>query len=139
LFQFNIDRNRDRINFSDGEYKPGAIASVNMIGEKVETVGAGPSPRFKHSASVFRNYLIIHGGRNDAQYNETLRTVALNDLHLLDIKTNTWNTVAIFTDEIPEQRWGHSMVASRHKLMIFGGMNLNQYCESSVFEIVIGK
>ena len=101
------------------------------------TTGKGPSPRFYHSACVFKNYFIVHGGRNDTQYNESLKTVALNDLHLLDIKTNTWNTVAIFTDEVPTERWGHSMVATNNKLMIFGGMNLNQYCESSVFEIII--
>ena len=65
--------------------------------------------------------------------------MALNDLHVLDIKTSTWMTVALFAEEIPESRWGHRLVASDKKLLLFGGMNLEHYCESAIFEIIFGK
>ena len=106
LFTFNLDRNRDRISVKDAEYKPSAVAVTDLEGDKVKTKGKPPSPRFKHSAELFKDYFIVHGGRNDLQYNESLKTVALNDLHLLDLKTMTWNTVAIYGLEMPESRWG---------------------------------
>ena len=40
-------------------------------------------------------------------YGEEMKSVALNDLHLLNVKTKVWVTVAIFSDFIPESRWGH--------------------------------
>ena len=66
-----------------------------------------------------------------------MNTVALNDLHLMDIQTNDWLTVAIFAEEMPDSRWGHSLCASDDKLLLLGGMNLNTYCESVVFDIQI--
>ena len=121
---FNLDVNRDRVSCKDGEYKPAAVAIVDLVGEKVQTKGKGPSARSKHSAEVFKNYFIVHGGRNDMQYNEGMKNVALNDLHLLDLSTMSWATVAIFSEDIPESRWGHRLVANNHKLLLFGGMNL---------------
>ena len=91
----------------------------------MQTHGKGPSERVKHAAAIFNQYFVVHGGRNDKLYCETLKTVALNDLHLMDMTTNTWTTVAIFCDEVPVSRWGHSLVASQHKLLLFGGMNLH--------------
>ena len=123
----------------DGEYKTSAVAKIDMIGKKVVTQGKKPSPRYKHSAEVFKHYFIVHGGRNDQQFCKTLKSVALNDLHLLDIRNNTWTTVAIFANEIPDSRWGHSLVGTKNKLMLFGGMNLQYYCESSVFELIVDE
>jgi hypothetical protein len=34
-------------------------------------------------------------------------------------------------------RWGHSMVASKDKLLILGGMNLNHICDSSIYEVIV--
>jgi hypothetical protein len=65
IFQFNTDLNREKINIRDGEYKTGSIVKIDMIGKKVVTYGKKPTPRYKHSAEVFKNYFIVHGGRND--------------------------------------------------------------------------
>jgi len=46
-------------------------------------------------------------------------------------------TVAIFGNEMPESRWGHSMVTIRDKLLIFGGMNLRCYAESVIWELEV--
>jgi len=55
----------------------------------------------------------------------------------MDMHTNDWMTVAIFAEELPDSRWGHTLSASNEKLLLLGGMNLNTYCESVVFDIVI--
>ena len=57
----------------------------------------------------------------------------MNDLHLLDLQTNEWVTVALFGEHLPQQRWGHSMVASNTKLLIFGGMDLTQFSETAIY------
>jgi hypothetical protein len=72
---------------------------------------------------MINQYYVIFGGKNDQIYSDSLKTVALNDLHLLDTTTNTWVTVALFGDSIPS-RWGHSMVVAANSLLIFRGMNL---------------
>ena len=55
----------------------------------------------------------------------------------MDIQTHDWMTICIFAEELPDSRWGHSLCASDEKLLLLGGMNLNTYCESVVFDIVI--
>ena len=110
---------------SGSEYKPAAVAAVDMVGKEVTTHGKSPSGRFLHSSALFGGYFVVHGGRNDTLYRESLKTVALNDLHLLCLKSKTWTTVAIFTDEFPESRWGHQLVSNNDRLMLFGGMNLH--------------
>jgi hypothetical protein len=73
--------------------------------------------------------------------------VALNDLHLLDLRSLQWVTLALFCQEgqIPLSRWGHRLVARENgcgqgagdSLFLFGGCNLKSYCEgSSIFEFV---
>ena len=64
-----------------------------------------------------------------------MQTVALNDLHLLNLKNRNWMTLAIFGEELPQQRWGHTLAASDKKLLIFGGMHLKNYYDSSVYEV----
>ena len=46
-------------------------------------------------------------------------------------------SLAIFGEELPQQRWGHTLVASSKKLLIFGGMHLKNYYDSSVYEVQI--
>ena len=68
-----------------------------------------------------------------------MKTVALNDINMLCLFSNTWVTVAIFGDSMITSRWGHSLVASKEKLLILGGMNLNHICDSAIYEINFGK
>lgn len=39
--------------------------------------------------------------------------------------------------DIPGSRWGHRLVSNEHKIMLFGGMNLSNYCESVFHDILI--
>jgi len=108
-----------------------------MTAKKVVGHGKGPLPRFKHTAEIFNNYFIVFGGRNDKMYCDEMKTVSLNDLHLLDLKSSTWVTVAMFGEILPQSRWGCSLVASTDKLLLFGGMNLEHICSSSIYEFHI--
>jgi hypothetical protein len=81
----------------------------------------------------------VFGGRNDKMYSESMRTVGLNDIHLLDLRTSNWVTVAMFGEILPQSRWGCSLVASSERLLLFGGMNLDKIHSSSIYEIDIGK
>ena len=103
--------------------------------EEVHPHGIGPMPRSQHSAAFFDQYLVIFGGRNDLTFKE-IQNVALNDLHLYHVITNTWTAIAMF-GEFPSSRWGAKLAASENKLLLFGGMNLNNYCESVLFDIKI--
>ena len=87
--------------------------------------------------TLFKNKLVLFGGRNDAIF-PSIRNVALNDLHIYDIQANRWLPVVIYGD-MPSSRWGHKLVANQDKIMLFGGMNLNSYCESVLWDFHIGK
>ena len=78
---------------------------------------------------------MIFGGRNDQTFKE-VQNVALNDLHLYHVLTNTWTAIAIY-GELASSRWGARLAASDNKLILFGGMNLNNYCESVLYDIKI--
>ena len=39
--------------------------------------------------------------------------------------------------DLPSSRWGAKLAATENKLMLFGGMNLNNYCESIIYDIKI--
>ena len=64
----------------------------------------------QHSATIFRNQLVISGGRSDFMYS-FIHNVALNDMHIYDIGTNTWAAIALYGD-IPNSRWGHTLCAN---------------------------
>ncbi|CAG10604.1 unnamed protein product [Tetraodon nigroviridis] len=63
--------------------------------------GDKPLPRFGHSATLMSDKLIIFGGRTTATY--------LNDLHVLDLDTNTWSSVPC-PPLCSRPRAGHSVV-----------------------------
>jgi hypothetical protein len=73
----------------------------------LEPAGKPPMPRYQHAAVITGRYLIITGGRNDAQF-YTIKNIALNDVCLYDIEANKWDTLALH-GFYPSSRWGHSM------------------------------
>jgi len=76
----------------------------------------------------------------------SMKNVALNDLHLYNVNSNCWLTVAIY-GEIPTSRWGHCLTLQdsvkedyqSNTLIIFGGINLKSFCDTSVYEINFSK
>ena len=101
---------------------------------KVNTLGKPPSPRYFHSMDYYEkgNYLIIHGGRND----NLSATSALNDTFVLDLENLGWVNVELYNNSNSFKvisRYGHKSTIFSNKLIIFGGMNNNNFIGSSLF------
>ena len=101
---------------------------------KVNTLGKPPSPRYFHSMDYYEkgNYLIIHGGRND----DLSATSALNDTFVLDLENLGWVNVELYNNSNSFKvisRYGHKSTIFSNKLIIFGGMNNNNFIGSSLF------
>ena len=115
---------------------------ILCIGQKLlewtipETKGKPPRPRYNHSMNFYErgNFLIIHGGRNDLMSDN----IAFNDTFVLDLEFFEWFQVELYSQF--EQfkvlsRCGHQSAIYGNKLIIFGGMNNNNYIGSSLFVI----
>jgi len=88
---------------------------------------------------------VIHGGRNDEMFSSKIKNIGMNDLHLFDITSLTWMAVAIY-NELPTSRWSHVLCAEQNsddyesnKIIIFGGVNMQSYCDSVIYELDFGK
>ena len=139
LFWINFDVNYNLKTLSPitGEFKSSTVPDVRLAATRIVAKGRGPVARSQHAATVFKNKLVISGGRSDLVYS-FLRNVALNDLHIYDIKTNSWSAIALYGD-IPKSRWGHKLCANANSIMLFGGMNLSSYNDSEIFEIHVDE
>jgi hypothetical protein len=113
---------------------------ILMMGQKPLTwmkpniTGKPPSPRYFHTMDYYEkaNYLIVHGGRND----ELSDTSALDDTFVLDLDNLEWVKVELYSNTIDFKvisRYGHKSTIFSNKLIIFGGMNNNNYIGSSLF------
>ena len=101
---------------------------------KVNTLGKPPSPRYFHSMDFYEkaNYLIVHGGRND----DLSSTSALDDTFVLDLDNCGWVKVELYSNSKNFKvisRYGHKSTIFSNKLIIFGGMNNNNFIGSSLF------
>ena len=103
---------------------------------KIDTKGNPPSPRYFHSMNFFEKskYIIIHGGRNDNLSSSS----ALNDTFILDLLYFNWIKIQLYSNIHGFKiisRFGHNSSIFANKLIIFGGMNNNNYIGSSLFII----
>ena len=94
--------------------------------------GKPPSPRLYCSMNFYEksNYLIIHGGRDEKNVNG-----ALNDTYLFDLEKFNWIKIELYGNSIDTKvynRCGHGSCIYKNKLIIFGGMNNNNYVGSSL-------
>lgn len=141
----HFQRNKKYLE-TNGNFKEGIkIYTICFKLKKVEPIGKAPIARYDHASCLTRNYLVIHGGRNDDIYHY-IQNTALNDIHLYDIQLNTWLLVSIL-GKVPTSRFGHTMcpTESSHKdyngmeLLIFGGASLDQFCDTTLYIIKFGK
>lgn len=98
--------------------------------------GVKPPPRYFHSMSYYErgNFLIIHGGRNDLNND----SFALNDTFIFDLEFLEWHRVVLYSNiegfkVMP--RCAHKSVVHNNRLIIFGGMNNQNYIGSCLFII----
>ena len=106
------------------------------IWKKAQTSGKMPVARHSHTAEVLKKYLIVFGGRNDAEFAGTRDLV--RDIGVLDLYSMTWQTLSAEGD-IPKARWGHCSCVYENKLIIFGGIDYKHFMESSLFYMNIEK
>ena len=143
LLQPHFFKNIKYVTYNTSNYKRSALGKIVNGTEvfkpaklfykllKIEPLGGGqpPCPRHSHAASFFKNYLVIHGGRNDKVY-PLLKNMGLNDLHLFDIEKLSWMMVSIY-NKIPTSRWGHQICKiGEEKLLLFGGQNMIEHCNN---------
>ena len=113
------------------------IGKKPCVWKKIEdTKGIKPSPRYFHSMSFYEkgNILIIHGGRNDLSSD----SFALNDTFIFDLEFLEWHKVTLYSNiegfkVVP--RCAHRSVVHNNRLIIFGGMNNQNYIGSCLFII----
>ena len=103
---------------------------------KIKTNGKKPLPRYFHSMNFYENgnFIIIHGGRNDFN-NESF---ALNDTFILNLYNFDWIIIILYNNFFNFKvlnRCAHSSIIYNNKLIIFGGMNNNNYLGSILFII----
>ena len=103
---------------------------------KIDTKGNPPSPRYFHSMNYYEKskYIIIHGGRNDNLSSSS----GLNDTFILDLLNFNWIKIQLYSNIHNFKiisRFGHNSSIFANKLIIFGGMNNNNYIGSSLFII----
>lgn len=100
-----------------------------------------------HATTVFKDWnkhrlLVIYGGRNDQIYQRT-SNVALNDISIFNVNKLEWTTLAMY-GEMPCSRWSHCFTLNRgyssgsvDGFLVFGGVNLTNYCKSRVYQFQI--
>lgn len=125
-------------------------ASKNLLSVKMKRLteysGRPPCPRIMHSTTVFRDWhkhfhLVVYGGRNDSIFQRT-QNVALNDICLFNVHRLEWVALAMY-GPMPCSRWSHCLALNRGTgtsgsgvdgFLIFGGVNLKNYCKSKVYQ-----
>lgn len=81
----------------------------------------GPSARSGHRMTVWKNYIILHGGFKDLGTSTTY----FDDMWLFDITTYKWTQVEFPPNHpIPDARSGHSLIPCADGAIIWGG-----YCK----------
>lgn len=72
-----------------------------------------PPPRFDHSAVIYKNVMIIHGGRNNDN--------KICDTWLFDFNKMEWNQIKLNKCVSIVPRSGHSALIVNQFMLIFGG------------------
>ncbi|CEL93240.1 unnamed protein product [Vitrella brassicaformis CCMP3155] len=91
------------------------LQTSTLVWTQPEITGPMPPARAFHSASVFKNQLVVFGGATDANL-----TQASNELWILDLGKSAWQQPSQ-TGEVPSARYGHKTVCFQDKLLLFGG------------------
>ena len=97
--------------------------------------GKPPLPRYSTSINYFEdgNFIVIHGGKFDDLYkNES----SLNDTYLLELYRLEWLRIDFGEDNNNVfRRFNHCSIISGKNLIIFGGMNENNYIGTQLFVV----
>ena len=77
------------------------------------TTGKGPGPRDSHTATMWRNRIVVFGGTNGSK--------KVNDLHILDLDSKEW-VQPLCSGAYPSARESHTAtLVGDDLLVVFGG------------------
>ncbi|KAG0229311.1 hypothetical protein BGW42_001651 [Actinomortierella wolfii] len=89
-----------------------------------------PQPRYFHTLNSFGTILILFGGMAKANPDDpdtANNLVALDDLHVFDTITQTWQQKhPPLNEHTPRARWAHLSTILDHYLIIIGGTDTNK-------------
>lgn len=93
------------------------LSNFNII-ELSDCNGIYPCKRYKHCCCLYKNKMIIHGGKDNYSY--------LNDLYIYDIYNNNWEII-LDDGDIPCNRCEHKINEYNGMIYLFGGYNGKEY------------
>jgi hypothetical protein len=92
--------------------------------------GMSPTPRYGHTTVLVTGYLIVVGGRNDKLF-PSEGVIHLNEIIAFNIQFYRWENINL-AGTPPEGRWGACAELVGSKLIIYGGMELSNYCSTDL-------
>lgn len=103
--------------------------------EDLKTKGSTPMARYGHSMNHYpqKNILILYGGRNDENYEENGESY-LSDVWILSLDNLVWRQWDNNGD-IPPPRSFHSAAVIGTSVLIFGGINDQNYCRAIAYTL----
>ena len=112
-----------------GHYSKVRAGVSELVWSRLVPGGKPPMPRFNHSAVVSNGFLIVMGGRNDR-----IQGGMVNELAILRVSSWRWEHVAQY-GEVPSSRTGSSVANIGNRVLVFGGIHLNEFAPSIIFEL----
>ena len=108
---------------------------------KLKTFGKGPCCRFSSSINYYEdgNFIVIFGGKTNKINSIDKKIYCLNDTFLLNLSNLNWIKVEYCNKNNinVEGRFLHESVIFENKLIIFGGMNDNNFIGSEILIIYL--
>lgn len=92
--------------------------------------GITPTARYGHTSALVQDYVVVVGGRNDELYH-TSGVSHLSEVVVFNIEHNRWESINL-AGSPPEGRWGACVEVAGSKLILYGGMELSNYCNSDL-------
>lgn len=81
-----------------------------------------------------QNILVVFGGRTDFPTKANKYQVILNDIWVLFLENLVWYEALTVTGSIPRERFSHcAATASNTQIVIFGGLNNENFCNSETY------
>lgn len=90
-----------------------------------------PTPRFGHTANVYKNSFFMFGGWNGYE--------TVDELFYFSMISNIWYEVRLVCGTKPNGRYRHSSVIFGQSLFIFGGVDQKQKKYNDLYEFLIEK
>ncbi|CAD8073051.1 unnamed protein product [Paramecium primaurelia] len=107
-----------KTEMTDNKEDDVTFASYEWENIKATTASQLPTCRNCHTATTFKHYMIIFGGKEGEG-----RKKFCNDIHILDLKRLNWTSQIKVSGQIPDVRMGHSAQNYYDKIIYYGGWN----------------